>query len=127
MSQKHTINGLSVETGIDRRTVAKILQTTKPIDPGFFLMADFIKALREYDTPDNSGSYRAERLRKTTEEADAIALENAKTRGELLDLEDWCKSKEPHLLAMKQIVEDSGLPEDKQDEVLTLMAKVFEP
>src|SRR5512135_3709891 len=60
------------------------------------------------------GDIESERLRKTTEEADALGLANEQRRGELLDAE-WCAQKNtPIAVEIKQIVMSSALADGEK-------------
>jgi hypothetical protein len=91
MTEDWTINRLSDETGLDRRTLKKILQNTAPNDVDgkseFYKLADFVKALREYDKPKGEGSEGdliRERTRLTAADADIREVERALLKGEVI-------------------------------------------
>ncbi len=114
-----TIENAALEFGLDRKTLTGRIKTSgvEIGEDGKFSTTQICRAA--------FGDIDGEKLRKTTEEADAIALSNAKTKGELLDLEDWCRGKEKILSGVKQIVEDSELPEDKQEQILNAFSNLF--
>ncbi len=113
------INQAASEFGIDDETLSKRIKAAGILaeKDDCFSTSQICKAV--------FGDMEGERLRKTTEEADAIALSNAKTKGELLDLEDWCRGKEKVLSGVKQIVEDSELSDDKQEQILNAFSNLF--
>jgi phage terminase Nu1 subunit (DNA packaging protein) len=84
---------------------------------GKFTIADIDRAVH--------GDIDAEKLRKTTEEADNLALRNAEKRKQLVDIERFSRGLEKKVSAMKQVVLDSGIPEDKQDAILNAIADLL--
>lgn len=99
MAQEWSINGLSVEFGIDRRTVAKRLQDVPPCRQddrtSYYLMRDVAALVGS--VPESSGALdlNAERARLAKEQADKTAMENAEKRGVLGNMqklsEHWAR------------------------------------
>lgn len=117
--QRWTIENAALEFGIDRKTLTGRIKTTGtlPGADGMFSTLDVAKSIY--------GDLEGERTRKTREEADQIAMENATTRGELLDLEDFSKRIESKASKATQIVKDFGLPEDKEEQLLNALSELF--
>jgi hypothetical protein len=91
MTEDWTINRLSDETGMDRRTLKKILQNTAPHDVDgkseLYKLRDFIQALVEYNKPKDGGSEAAliyERTRLTAADADIREVERALLKGDVI-------------------------------------------
>lgn len=77
-----------------------------------------VKYYRELRSKQGS-DIEAERLRKTTEEADKLALENEKTRGSLVEVEAVYKNGESVFVALRARILSSGLSDHEKDELLT--------
>ena len=71
------------------------------------------------------GDLEGEKLRKTKEDADRLALANATARGELVDRQDFVRRLEPVVIQMKQRILGSGLTHAEQDELLADLAKLL--
>jgi hypothetical protein len=91
MTEDWSISRLNEETGLDRRTIKKILSDTAPHDVDgkteFYKLADFIKALQEYSRPKGDGSETAlirERTRLTAADADIREVERALLKGDVI-------------------------------------------
>lgn len=94
-AQEWTINGLSVEFRIDRRTVAKRMEPVRPVRvegvAKYYAMVDAAPALvdparrgpRAFEGG-NVLNLEAERARLAKEQADKTAMENGRLRGDLL-------------------------------------------
>jgi phage terminase Nu1 subunit (DNA packaging protein) len=87
--QDWTISGLSVELGVDRRTLAKRLADVTPVrEDGksqYYRMKDAVAAV--YQSGDDTGSYEQERTRLTKAQADKTELEVSVLRGDLIPAE----------------------------------------
>lgn len=107
------------EFGLDDKTITARIKSAGvlPGEDGMFSTLDVAKSIY--------GDLEGERTRKTREEADQIAMENATTRGELLDLEDFSKRIESKASKATQIVKDFGLPEDKEEQLLNALSELF--
>ena len=97
-----TISGLAVEFGIDRRTVAKRLESLEPDDADgkskrWLMKRAAPRLIAPMATGDGDEALDpiAERARKDKEHADKLALENAARRRELVEVGDvaalWAK------------------------------------
>lgn len=73
------------------------------------------------------GDLEMERIRKTSAEADQIEMENKEARGDLVNVEEFCKDYDRVLLGMKRIIKSSKLPEADQDDILVELASFHEP
>lgn len=121
-----SINELSDETGLDRRTITKLLAGAEGVSRGKVLvyrLRDLIEALRAVEDDEE---IRAERLRKIKEEADAVAMKNAKGRRELVDLGALQIEKAPALDRIKRYVTESVLPESDKEKFLNGLAECFQ-
>jgi phage terminase Nu1 subunit (DNA packaging protein) len=85
--QDWTISGLSVETGIDRRTLGKMLKDAKPVGrrgkSDLYRIEQVITALRG----SSGGDYNEERTRLTKAQADHEELKVAQLAGELIPVD----------------------------------------
>jgi hypothetical protein len=66
----------------------------------------------------------AERLRKTREEADKLALENARMRGELVETESVYRHFEAVFVALRQKILACGLLDEEKDELLNELLRL---
>ena len=71
------------------------------------------------------GDIDAAKLRKTNEEADQVAMENAAARKELVEVEDFSKRLEAKAAGAKQFILDAGLTPDVEDKILNGLADLF--
>ena len=101
-----TVNSLSVEVKIDRRTLAKRLEglpTTGKVKgfPAWYL-ADVLAHLHAGGKDEGERlSYEVEKARFAKEQADKLELENAKTRGELLPADEVARADEAIYTAIR--------------------------
>lgn len=65
------------------------------------------------------GNYEAERLRKTKEEADKIALANAKERGEVVEIGAVIQFGEKVFAAVRQKILNMPLTDEEKDKCLS--------
>jgi len=93
IAQEWTVSGLSVELGVDRRTIAKRLSGVTPVrtegKSNYYLMADVVRAI--YADQD-AGSLEAERTRLTKAQADKTELEVETMRKNLLPADEVLKA-----------------------------------
>ncbi len=86
-----SISGWSRETGMDRRTVTKILNPIKPDDKDtqakYWSARSWTEAVKIYYAPDDETTLNDERLRLTKAQADEREIAVAKARGEVLEVE----------------------------------------
>jgi phage terminase Nu1 subunit (DNA packaging protein) len=65
-----------------------------------------------------------ERLRRTKEEADKLELANARTRGELVDVDKVISFFEKQTAAMRSVIINSSTTEDSKDKLLGNLARL---
>jgi len=106
---------------LSQRHVARLAKEGKLPAPqaGQMPLVQSLVAFIEYQRDSVDPQYAAERLRKTTEEADRIALENEKTRGNLVEVEAVYKHFEGLFIALRARILASGLTDAEQDELLS--------
>ncbi len=100
------------EFGLAHKTVAQRVTSTGtvPDEDGLFSTAKIHAAI--------FGDFEAERLRKIKEEADKLALENDKTRGQLVETEAVYKHFEGIFVGFRARILSSGLADIEKDEIL---------
>lgn len=64
------------------------------------------------------GDYEAEKLRKTREEADKLALQNARSRGELVEIAAVKKLGEKFMVALRNRILNFPLTDEEKDKCL---------
>ncbi len=79
-------------------------------DDGLYSTHDILSAIM--------GDIRAERLRKTREEADHVAIKNAEARKELIPASEVFRVLESTFTVIKQEILGSQLPEDTRRSIL---------
>lgn len=119
-----TVSWLAEHTGIDRRTIPKILRDVKPIDADeksdYYLLADFIIALRNYDKgKSGKGDLEAEKTRLTAAQADIAEVERAKRRNEVIEAEAVAKVWENIAVAIRRTILTSALSNAEKDHILS--------
>jgi hypothetical protein len=70
------------------------------------------------------GEYEVQELRKLTEEADKLALQNEKTRGALVEIEAVYKHFAGLFVALRARILASALTDDEKDELLNDLRKL---
>lgn len=88
-------------------------------EDGLYSTTDIFTAL--------TGDIRAERLRKTREEADHVALKNAEARRELLPAVEVYRCLEGTFTVIRQEILGSLLPEDTRNSILSHLAECEVP
>ena len=73
----------------------------------------------QHDGPASSPQYEAEKIRKTTEEADKLALANARSRGELVDVQAVKRLGERVMVAIRSRILQFPLDDDMKDTLLS--------
>lgn len=123
---KTTINDLSTETGLDRRTIKKLLSDTKPTagenGAEFFDLRDLVAALR--GAKDSTNALRTEKIRETRHRANLLELEERKARGEVLDTETVIQVWSGYLHHCRQVIRHSELSEQRKREILDQLKAV---
>jgi hypothetical protein len=126
MTQNWTINGLAEETGMDRRTIKKILSTTAPNDIDgkneYYKLGDFVQALIAYHSDGAGGTLEKEKIRKTKLEADYLKIKIGEAEKNLIPVEFVEKAWESQMTSLRQAVMFSAMSEDaKRESLETLM------
>lgn len=100
------------EFGVDRKTLQKRLnaEEVEPGKDGKYSTKQIASAV--------FGDIQGERLRKTREEADSLALRNAEMRGELVSVTLVKQMVSEIILANKQTVLASQLEQETKNEIL---------
>jgi phage terminase Nu1 subunit (DNA packaging protein) len=132
MTADWTVNSLSEETGLDRRTIKKILADTAPVESDgktdFYKLSDFIKALIEYHKPKGDASEAAlvaARTRLTNADADIREVERARIRNEVMETETVFRVIENRDLAIRRtILTTPDLTDERKDAILRSLQQV---
>jgi hypothetical protein len=113
-----SVEQAAAEFGRDYKAVKKnlIALDIHPGDDGKFSTPDIARAV--------FGDIDAERLRKTKEEADRIALENEKLRGELVEVAMVKQLGETIFVGLRQKILASSMTDQEKDELLTDMSSL---
>jgi hypothetical protein len=109
------------ETGTERHSVMKRLTEAKAQPVGdaagraagakLYRIGDLYRAI-------GGGEYEAERLRKTREEADKLALANSRARGELVEIAAVKKLGEKVMVAIRNRLLNMPLTDEEKDKCL---------
>lgn len=123
MTENWTINRLADETGLDRRTIKKILQDYTPTDTDgksdFYKLADFIEAMRKHDKPEpGEGDLEAEQTRLTAVKADIAEVDRARIRNEVIETQTVFNVVESVFVAIRRTIITSGMDQDRIDACL---------
>lgn len=112
------------ETGLNARTFAS-RATKAGIEPAY---AGDNGVKRFYSTKQVMdilhGDLEAERIRETKENADRLAIANAKTRGELVTTDSVFSILENMFVAIRQVIKQSGLSEVEKHECLKQLREI---
>lgn len=117
-----TISGWAKATGCDRHTIQKAISEMR-IKPDGKVVGGKAAGTDTYRIRDlfkaaMGGDIEAERLRKTREEADAIALKNARSRGELVEIAAVKKLGEKVMVAVRNRILNMPLTDEEKDSCL---------
>jgi len=86
-----SISGWARETGLDRRTISKILDPIKHDSQDnlakYWTARGFLEGVRRYYAPEEETTLNDERLRLTKAQADEREIAVAKARGEVIEVE----------------------------------------
>lgn len=128
-AEPYSINKLADITAYDRRTIAERLKSLQSIKQGrsnakYYDPRRALPLIYAVDKKSTDKTIEQERLRKTREEADKIALENAKLRGELVDLPTVEKAIEDICVTVRAKVLGSSLTDEEKDEILESLYKL---
>lgn len=117
-SVRWTVQSAASEFGINPRTVASRLKVAGIVSgqDGLFSTVDIHRAI--------CGDIDRERLRETREKANKLELENAVSRGELMDLQDLARRYEPIYAQIRQTIIASTLSDNDKDALLTALANL---
>lgn len=120
--EEWTIAQWCTECGGDRKEFAKKVAATDIRPSGkakgrasgadLYRVRDFVKVLI-------GGDHEAEKLRKTTEEADRLALANARSRGELVEIASVKRLGEKVMVALRNRILNMPLTDEEKDKCLT--------
>ena len=107
-----TIEKAATEFGVNRGTLTKKLRTneTEPAEDGKFSTKQIVSAI--YDDS------QSERTRLYREQADRLAIANAKSRSEQVDAETVFKAYEGVFIAIRQTILASNLGDAEKSELL---------
>ena len=107
MRQLWSANALSLEFGLDRRTVGKRLENVPPAgesrsgSPGWRLKDVIAPLCGSSDEPLRRLDYQQEKARAAKAQADKIERENAVAEGKLLVAEEWIRLDEAVMTAIR--------------------------
>jgi phage terminase Nu1 subunit (DNA packaging protein) len=120
MLEKWSINRLSEEAGMDRRTIKKRLEQVEPCDfqdgDPVYRLRDFIGALLGHDK-DGASNLEAEKTRLTKAQADQAELNLSVSRKEVVPVDIAFQVVSNMFFSVRRIVETSGLVVEEKDEI----------
>lgn len=124
MREKWSISRLSDETLMDRRTIAKLLGNTSPIDSdgkaAWYYLSDFMEALHGHNKSKSaSGDLEVEKTRLTAVQADIAEVERAKRRNEVIEADAVGKVWENIAVAVRRTILTSALSNAEKDHILS--------
>lgn len=107
-----TLDKACKEFGANRNTLTRLVRVAgiEPGNDGKFSTAQIASAIY--------GDKAAEDLRKTREEADKLAIHNAKQRGSLVEAEAVFRTFQGVFVSMRQTILGSELSDREKDELL---------
>lgn len=116
----YTVARFSQLVGFDRHTLAARITEMNLEAVGrsaaqaadLFSIRDLVRAIL-------GGDIEAEKLRKTREEADKLALHNARSRGELVEISSVKKLGEKVMIAVRNRILNMPLTDEEKDRCLT--------
>ena len=119
-ASNYTVAKFSQLVGFDRHSLASRIQEMG-IEPTANSSAQGAElySLRNLFRAALGGDIEAEKLRKTREEADKLALQNSRTRGELVEIASVKKLGEKVMIAIRQRILNMPLTDDEKDKCLT--------
>jgi hypothetical protein len=115
----YTVARFSQLVGFDRHALAARVQEMdlKPVGKSDAQGAD-LYSIRDLVRAVLGGDIEAEKLRKTREEADRLALMNARSRGELVEIAAVKKLGEKVMIAIRNRILNMPLTDDEKDRCL---------
>jgi phage terminase Nu1 subunit (DNA packaging protein) len=85
------------------------------------------RRVNQHDSPDQEQSdIKKEQLRRTKEEADKLALANARSRGELIEVESVKRLGEKVMIAVRNQILNFPLTDDEKDQLLMQLLSLAE-
>lgn len=107
-----SIGQAAAEFGCDHRSLTRKLTqaSVEPGDDGRYSTAQILAVIH--------GDREKEELRRITEDADRLAIDNRKARGELIDAKLVFHHFDGIFVAIRQLILSSGLPQELQDKLL---------
>lgn len=132
MLDKWTTNRLADETGMDRRTIKKILEKVEPVDhndqSALYHLKDFLDALvsRQSGAGDEA-ELLAEQTRLTKAKATREEIAMWKDQGELVSIEALVLVMSTRLAEIRRIIQTSPLAVELQDRMCLALADCLDP
>lgn len=116
----YTIARFCQLAGFDRHTLASRIteMNIEPVGKSTAQAADLF-SIRDLVRAILGGDHEAEKLRKTREEADKLALQNARSRGELVEISVVKKLGEKVMVAIRNRILNMPLTDEEKDRCLT--------
>ena len=82
------------------------------------------RKINQWDSDENPSDIKKEQLRRTKEEADKLELQNARTRGELVEVSRVVQMGEKVMAAMKTKILNAPLTDKEKDSLLIELLSV---
>lgn len=122
MESNATVAEWAREIGFDRHSLMKRIaemeiQPSGKVTKGKAAGSDLFR-IRDLFKAALGGDIEAERLRKTREEADKLALQNARSRGELVEIASVKKLGEKVMIAIRNRILNMPLTDEEKDRCL---------
>lgn len=119
-----SIDSAAQDFGVDRRTLAKRLkaaghETGRGVT---FSTMTIVDALKE--SSEKMLMLDVENARLASEKADEVAMRNARSRRELLDVAQFCRRADPIITGIVARIESSGLTNADKDALRADLAKL---
>jgi hypothetical protein len=112
-----TVARFAILTGLDRHSLATRLAELKA-DPVGKVAQAATYSLRDLVRATIGGDIEAEKLRKTKEEADKLALANSRSRGELVEIAAVKRLGEKIMIALRNRILAMPLTDEEKDRCL---------
>lgn len=115
-----SVESLSIETGLDRRTITRLLADVSPQEGKKYRLRDLVAALtaRQVDTT------KKDRARLVRSQANIAAMEEDQMAGTLVDKEDFLRGLEPLFHEAKRIVMGFAMTNEEKDRLLNALANI---
>jgi phage terminase Nu1 subunit (DNA packaging protein) len=126
-SDTYTVAKFCQIAGFDRHTLAARIQEMgiEPAGKSYRQNADIYR-LRDLVRAVLGGDIEAERLRKTREEADRLAIANARSRGETIEISTVKKLGEAVFIQVRNKILSFSITAEEQDALLIALLKLSE-